>query len=122
MQPSASTLGRWGLIKSTLLGGILFLLPIVLITWLLGKALGFAKRLSDPVVSAAGVDSVAGVATGPMISILALMLLSFAAGMVARTRMGQAPFSKLENSVLSLFPQWRRTLMPATERCLPHPI
>jgi uncharacterized membrane protein len=98
---------QWSAIKSTLLGGILFLLPIVLIAWLLGKALGFAARLSQPAVQAAGVDSVAGVATGTIISILALVLLSFIAGMVARTRLGQSTFSKLENSVLSLFPQWR---------------
>src|SRR5688572_32424348 len=104
MQAAAYTAHKWSMVKSTLLGGILFLLPIVLIAWLLGKALGFAKRLSDPVVTAAGVDSVAGVATGTVVSILALMLLAFAAGTVARTRMGQATFSKLESSVLSLFP------------------
>ena len=106
-QPPPTALSKQSWIKSTLLGGLLFLLPIVLIVWLLGKALGFARRISEPAVEAAGVDSVAGVATGTIVSILALMALSFAAGMVARTRLGQSTFSKMENSVLSLFPQWR---------------
>jgi uncharacterized membrane protein len=85
----------------------LFLLPLVLIVFLLGKALGFAKRLSDPLVKAAGVDSVAGVATGTIVAIGVLTLISFAAGLLARTRVGHALFSQMENSVLSLFPQWR---------------
>jgi len=104
---SAASRRKRGSIKSTLLGGILFLLPIVLIIWLLGKALGFARRLSEPAVHAAGVESVAGVATGTIVSVLALVALSFAAGMMARTRIGQSTFAKMENSVLSLFPQWR---------------
>lgn len=107
--PSASPPRKAGMIKSTLLGGLLFLLPIVLIVWLLGKALGFARRISQPAVEAAGVESVAGVATGTIIAILALMAFSFAAGMIARTRLGQSTFTKMENSVLSLFPQWRMT-------------
>jgi uncharacterized membrane protein len=98
---------NWAMIKSTLLGGVLFLLPIVLIAWLLGKALGFARRLSDPLVHAAGIESVAGVATGTLLSILALMLLALLAGVLARTRMGQSTFTLMENSVLSLIPQWR---------------
>jgi len=93
--------------KTTLLGGLIFLLPIVLIVFLLAKALGLAKRLAQPVVDAAGVESVGGVATGTLISLAALVLLSFAAGLVARTRLGQSTFSRMENSFLSLFPQWR---------------
>jgi len=104
---SAPSPHKQGMIKSTLLGGVLFLLPIVLIVWLLGKALSFARRISEPAVQAVGVNSVAGVATGTIISIIALMALSFAAGMIARTRIGQTTFSKMENSILSLFPQWR---------------
>src|SRR5688500_12489121 len=106
-QPSTAAAQKGGMIKTTILGGILFLLPIVLIVFLLGKALGLARGLSDPLVNAAGVDSVAGVATGTIVAILLLMLLSFMAGLLARTRLGQSTFNKMENSVLSLFPQWR---------------
>ena len=98
---------RGAMFKTTILGGVLFLLPIVLIIWLLGKALSFAKRLSDPVVQAAGVNSVAGVATGTIVAIAFLVFLSFAAGLLAGTQVGRTVFSQLENSVLSLFPQWR---------------
>ena len=105
-RPSTDTAQKGGMVK-TIVGGILFLLPIVLIVWLLGKALGFARRLSDPVVEAAGVNSVAGVATGTIVAIVFLVLVAFAAGLLARTRLGQSAFSRLEDSVLSLIPQWR---------------
>jgi len=107
VQLPADIARRGAMIKTTVLGGILFLLPIVLIVFLLGKALGLAKRLSDPVVQAAGLNSVAGVAMGTLVAIAFLVLVSFTAGLLARTPLGQAAFSQLENSVLSLFPQWR---------------
>ena len=82
---------KGGPIKTTFLGGLLFLLPIVLIVFLLGKAIGIAQRLSQPMVQAAGVDSVAGVATGTIIAIFCLVALSFPAGLVARTGSDSRP-------------------------------
>jgi uncharacterized membrane protein len=106
--PLSAYLARKGaLFKTTVLGGVLFLLPIVLIIFLLGKALGFAKRLSDPLVQAAGISSIAGVATGTVMAVAMMVLISFAAGLLAHTRLGHATFARLENSVLSFFPQWR---------------
>lgn len=107
MQLSADIHRTGAMVKTTLLGGVLFLLPIVLIVFLLGKALVFAKDISDPVVDAAGVESVAGVATGTILAIAFLILVAFAAGLVAHTQFGKTVFSRLENSMLSLFPQWR---------------
>jgi uncharacterized membrane protein len=98
---------KTGPFKTTLLGGLLFLLPIVLILFLLAKALGVARRVSDPVVDAAGVTSVAGVAAGTIAAILVLVLVSFTAGLLARTRIGQATFARMESSLLSVLPQWR---------------
>jgi uncharacterized membrane protein len=117
MQRSNDVLISWAGMKSTLLGGLLFLLPVVLIAWLLGKALGFARRLSDPIVQAAGVDTVAGVAVGTILSVFALILVAFLAGVVATTSIGQTAYRKLESSVLALIPQWRmaRALIESAE-------
>jgi len=95
------------MIKTTIVGGVLFLLPIALVLFLLGKALSIAKDLSEPVVEAAGVTSVAGVAAGTLVAIAFLVLISFVAGLLARTRIGQLTFTRMENSILSVLPQWR---------------
>lgn len=99
--------GKFQALKTTIAGGILFLLPLVLILFLLGKALKVAERLSQPVVRATGVQTVGGVALGTLIAIAALVLLCFLAGLLARTRLGRATYLTLENSILGILPQWR---------------
>jgi uncharacterized membrane protein len=96
-----------GTFRSTLVGGVLFLLPLILVAWLLSKALKVLERLSEPVVNATGLHTVGGVAVGTVIAIATLVLLSYFAGLLARTRLGQATFSSFEHSVLSVLPQWR---------------
>lgn len=94
-------------LRATLTGGILFLLPVILIIWLLSKALKVVEKLSDPLVSASGMHTVGGIALGTIFAIIVLVLLSFLAGVAARTRTGQGILSMLENSILGLLPQWR---------------
>lgn len=93
--------------RATLAGGVLFLLPLILIIFLLSKAVKVAERLSQPIVNAIGYKSVGGVALGTVVAIAGLLLLSFLAGLLARTRIGQATYSTLENSILGVLPQWR---------------
>jgi uncharacterized membrane protein len=96
-----------GSFRATLVAGLLFLLPLILGLWLLSKALPIAERLSGPIVRATGVNSIGGVAFGTIVGIAVLFLVTLLAGWISRTRMGQATYSRLENGMLSLFPQWR---------------
>lgn len=93
--------------RATLLGGVLFLLPLILAAWLLTKAVEILERVSQPLLDAVGLHSIGGIALGTLVSIGILILLSFLAGLIARTKVGQAAFSGLEHSVLNLLPQWR---------------
>jgi uncharacterized membrane protein len=98
---------KGGAFRTIVAGGVLFLLPLIFGLWLVSKALKWFERLSEPVVRATGADSFAGVTLSTIISIAALILVAYLAGLVARTRLGQATFSSLENSILGLLPQWR---------------
>lgn len=93
--------------KNTIVGGLVFLLPLILILWLLSKAFEVAERLAQPVVRAVGVPTVGGVTFGAIIAIVALVAVTFVAGLIAHTRLGKATYSTLENSILGVFPQWR---------------
>jgi uncharacterized membrane protein len=108
--------GKLQAIRTTVAGGILFLLPLILILFLLSKALKVAERVSQPVVNAIGVPSVGGVAVGTIVAIAAMFLISFVAGLLARTRLGRAAYSTLENSILGVLPQWRIAPSLDTER------
>lgn len=98
---------RLGTIRTTIISGILFLLPLILIIFLLSKALKLIERLSQPIVDAVGVTSVGGVAAATLVAIAALLLISFVTGLLARTRLGQAAYSTIESSVIGILPQWR---------------
>lgn len=93
--------------KTTVAGGIIFLLPLVLMLFLLGKALKFAEQLSQPIVNLIGVRAVGGVGLRTIVAIVGLILVSFLAGLIARTRLGRVAFNAVENSVLGILPQWR---------------
>jgi uncharacterized membrane protein len=95
------------ILKSTATGGVLFLVPFIVIIIVLGKGIEIARRVSRPVVRTIGVETFAGIALGTAISILALVLLALVAGIFARTRLGQRVLASMENSVLSALPQFK---------------
>ena len=107
LNPFPGMTGKLQGIRTTIAGGALFLLPLILIVVLLRKGLKIAERLSQPLVNAIGVRTIGGVALGTVVAIAAMVAISFLAGLLARTRLGQATYSKLEASILAILPQWR---------------
>jgi len=94
-------------VKTIVAGGIFFLLPVILIGFLLRKALNFAEGLSGPLVNLIGVRAIGGIGMRTLVAIALLILVCFVAGLLARTRLGRAAFTAAETSVLGVFPQWR---------------
>jgi uncharacterized membrane protein len=76
-------------IKDTLVGGVLFLLPGALLLWLAEKVLPLARKLMKPVEGLFPGHLVAQFALGTLLAVLALLLVAFIAGMLARTPPGQ---------------------------------
>lgn len=105
--PAEPLSGALQMIRATVTGGVLFLLPIIVLIFFLGKGLEIARRLSNPVVSAIGIETVGGVALGTIVAILMLALVAFLAGLLARTKPGHATLTFFENSVMSMLPQFR---------------
>lgn len=95
------------MIRTTVTGGVLFLLPLIILIVTLGKGLEIARRVLHPVVAATGIDSAGGVALGTLIASLALLMIAFLAGLVARTRAGQATLGFIERNIMGMLPQFR---------------
>ena len=91
-------------VRTTILGGLFFLAPIVVLIVILAKALDYAKKgLSAVVVHIPAVSELsAGAATALSIAILALVC--FLAGLVAHTVIAQRLVNALESSLLSKIP------------------
>jgi uncharacterized membrane protein len=97
-------------LKTTIVGGAVFLLPLVIVVLLLSYALGFAAGLIQPVVDTLGVDlrgNFAGIGLLTIVATLVLIALCFGAGLIARTAFGDAVTTWIEASVLGRMPQYQ---------------
>ena len=93
-------------VRTTIVGGLLFLAPIVVLIVILAKAFDYAKKgLNAVVVHIPAVsDLSAGVATA--LAVVLVALVCFLAGLVARTVTAQRVVNALESSVLSKIPAY----------------
>ncbi|MGD0350212.1 MAG: DUF502 domain-containing protein [Verrucomicrobiota bacterium] len=91
-------------LRTTLVGGLLFLVPIVVLVIVLGKALVLARKIVDPLAEHLPVHSIIGLQTPLFLAIGGIVLLCFLAGFFARTVLARKIVNRLEESVLSNVP------------------
>ncbi|HZZ25879.1 MAG TPA: DUF502 domain-containing protein [Roseiarcus sp.] len=93
-------------VRTTIVGGLLFLAPIVVLVVILAKAFEYAKKgLSAVLVYfPAAYELSAGAATA--LSVVLVAFVCFAAGLLARTVTAQHIVNALESSVLSKIPAY----------------
>jgi uncharacterized membrane protein len=94
-------------LKATIAGGLLFLLPVVLIVIVLGYAVQLAGKVAEPISEFLPVDAVLGVPGVTILAVLLLIVVSLVAGLFARTSGGKRIMRWSENSLLGGLPQYR---------------
>jgi len=97
-------------LKTTIIGGTAFLLPAALILFILSYALRLVKRLAGPISHGLRLDQLgelAGIGAATLLSVLVLVLISFAAGIVARTTVGARISRWSERSLLGRLPHYQ---------------
>lgn len=96
-------------VKATVVGGLLFLLPAALVVLILGHAMRLAMHVARPVSHFLGLDQQHGFGIGgaTVVAILVLVIVSFAAGVFARTRVGRKLTRWVEGSLLGGLPQYQ---------------
>ena len=91
-------------IKTTIIGGVVFLVPLVFLIFIFGKAINFMMVIATPLADLLPVDTVGGVALANLLAVLAVIVVSFIAGLVARHTMASGMVKKLESKVLINIP------------------
>ena len=91
-------------LKTTIIGGLLFLVPVVAVVMIVGKALSVMQAVAEPVAEVLPIDSLGGVAIVNVIAAVIVLLISFLAGLLARTKPAQKFASTIENAVLQKIP------------------
>jgi uncharacterized membrane protein len=92
------------LLRTTLVGGVLFLAPIVVVLAILEKALHLAHKLVAPLAVRIPVESVIGLRTPMLLACAMIVLFCFLAGLLARTGFAQGIVNWLESKVLFNLP------------------
>jgi len=91
-------------LKTTVLGGILFLLPIVIFIAVIGKALQITSKFAVPIAGLLGADKIVGVAVAELLAIALLVLICFIAGLAAKTQWAKKFVQSLETNILEKIP------------------
>ena len=92
------------IIKATFLGGLIFLVPLVVLIIVLEKGYGIIQKTTLPLVNNLPRISVLGLALQEFIGILLIILICLVAGLVAKTANAKKLVEKLEDGILSFVP------------------
>ena len=92
------------IIKATFLGGILFLVPLVVLLIVLEKGYVIVQKTTLPLVNSFPKVNVLGIAIQELIGILIIILICFVAGVLAKTANAKKLVQKLEDGILSFVP------------------
>jgi uncharacterized membrane protein len=93
-----------GFVKTTVIGGLFFLIPLAVFVFILAKAYNVMKAVAHPLSRYLDVDSIAGIAFANLLAILLVILLCFLAGLVARSGFMRRLAARFERNVLQGIP------------------
>ena len=93
-------------LRTTILGGAFFLMPVVVLPYLLNKAFDLARRGLKPVAKLIPDQLVSGTTAEAIMAIGLIVLLCLIAGLFARTLVAQKITTQLESAVLSKVPAY----------------
>lgn len=93
-------------VRTTLVGGAVFVLPLLLVIFIMKKAVDLLDPITDAVVARLGVHTLIGAATTTVFSLLLLVLIAFLFGVFARTLVGQSFVKWMQAGILSALPRF----------------
>ncbi|MEZ6128552.1 MAG: hypothetical protein R3C59_07700 [Planctomycetaceae bacterium] len=95
-----------GFFRATALGGVLFILPLAVVIGLLGYVYSFAIVLYEPLQEWIPLDSAAAVGILFVAAVSALLLICFAAGLMAHRAIGRRVAQFIEKYLTTFFPKY----------------
>ena len=93
-------------LTTTLIGGVVFLLPLIVVLYVLGQGLALAAHAVQPLVGLLPDKSIGGITFASLAALTLLLLLCFGAGLLARAAVGQAFSARFEDRLQTLYPRY----------------
>jgi len=95
-----------GFLKTTALGGVIFLLPLIVIGALLGQVVQVVLAVANALSKALPIDSPSAWTLLVLLAIVVVMVACFVAGLVARWTLGQRMTAWIERNLTLFFPRY----------------
>ncbi|MEX0287427.1 MAG: hypothetical protein AB3N23_22705 [Paracoccaceae bacterium] len=90
--------------KTTILGGLLFLVPLAIIAIVLGKAFQISMLIAKPIDQVVPIHTVAGIAFINVIAVLLILALCFLAGLAAQRGWMSSRVQALDGLLIDAIP------------------
>jgi len=91
-------------LKTTVIGGIVFMVPIVIFIAIIGKAIELTNKLAAPLTALIPVDSIGNITVANLLALVIVFLICFLAGLAAKSILARKSIVALESRVLSKIP------------------
>ena len=91
-------------LRLTLIGGVIFLIPLVIVVAAVGKAIQIMRVVAAPLNRLIPIETVAGFAFIDVLAVIVMVLLCLIAGLVARSPWGRKMYAKLDELLLQMIP------------------
>ena len=89
-------------IKTTTIGGIVFMVPIIIIIVILGKAFELMLKVARPIDKLIPIESIGGIAFANLLALLAVLVICFVAGVAARSPLAKKFYRAIDNGLLAI--------------------
>jgi uncharacterized membrane protein len=96
--------GKIHFFKTTIIGGVLFLVPVGVLIIVIAKVIDLMMLVAEPLAGFIPIDRIGGVALANIIAGVALVLICFVAGLLARRTFLSTVVENLESRLLSKLP------------------
>jgi uncharacterized membrane protein len=89
-------------IKTTTIGGLVFMVPIIIIVVILGKAFELMLKVARPIDDLIPIESIGGIAFVNLLALLAILAVCFVAGVIARSPPAKKFYRAIDNGLLAI--------------------
>jgi uncharacterized membrane protein len=89
-------------IKTTIIGGLVFMVPIVIVVAIVGKAFRIMRTVAAPLKAYIPTGNIGGIAVANLLVMLAIVLVCFIAGLIAKSGVSKRMYRSLDATLLAI--------------------
>jgi uncharacterized membrane protein len=93
-------------LKTTLIGGVVFLFPLIVLLYVLGQGVALVKGVAQPLAAVLPVEQVGGIAVVTPAALVLLLLLCYGARLLARAAFARKLSAGFEARLNTLYPRY----------------